>query len=151
MLVLTRAAQIAVLAALGLASPVAEKHAPGFALVKGRAKQPMHTRSASGEKIFDKQRALSEKSRIVKKYTKPNGYAKSSSTLFKRYETVTEPFDVNTLRRRAVSGTVALTDDYDGIDECESLLLALSGAWSNSDFSVLWPYLYCHASPRDHG
>ncbi|KAG9024367.1 Type I transmembrane sorting receptor [Tulasnella sp. JGI-2019a] len=117
MFILTLAAQMAVLAGLGLASPM-EKRFPSAVVVPVRAKAPMHTRSGS-EKIFNKEAALSEKLSVVHKYSKATKHSVASvaiSTPVKRSAPV-ENFDLNTLRKRATSGKEVLTDDYDGIDE----------------------------------
>ncbi|KAG8868321.1 Type I transmembrane sorting receptor [Tulasnella sp. 332] len=113
MLALTLAAQIAILSALGLASPV-EKRIPGATIVPMRAKSPMYIRSGA-EKIFNKDAALAEKVRVVQKYAQ-SIKGPAAAALVKRSE-VTENFDINTLRKRASSGIESLTDDYDGIDE----------------------------------
>ncbi|KAG8860927.1 Type I transmembrane sorting receptor [Tulasnella sp. 330] len=114
MLVLTLAAQMAVLATLGFASPV-EKRIPGARVVPIRAKAPMHTRSGD-EKIFNKASALAEKATVVKKYNKSTKGPATSAAPVERSAPV-ENFDINTLRKRATSGKEVLTDDYDGIDE----------------------------------
>lgn len=115
MLVLSLAVQLAVLSALGFASPVEKKRGAGAAILTMPAKASMVTRSSSG-KVFDKERALAEKVRVAAKYAgKPTG--QSSVVHAERSEGA--HFDINTLRRRATSAKEPLTDDYDGIDERE--------------------------------
>jgi len=114
MLVLTLAAQMAVLAALGLASPVEQKRNPGHAVVSKPAKAPVWTRSG-GEKVFNKDAALRDRTRIVKKFSNKEYKSGNPAHVVKR--TGGEPFDINTLRRRASSGKEPMTDDYDGLDE----------------------------------
>ncbi|KAG9000327.1 hypothetical protein FRB94_011957 [Tulasnella sp. JGI-2019a] len=119
MFILNLAAQMAVLATLGLASPV-EKRNPGASILPIRAKAPMHIGSGT-EKVFNKEAALSEKTKVVLKYSKSikRGAAiaaEAAASPVKRSEPA-EAFDINTLRKRATSGALPLTDDYDGIDE----------------------------------
>lgn len=127
MLVLTLAAQMAVLAALGLASPVEQKRNPGFALIRGAARQSVHTQSATGEKIFNKDLALADKTRVIKKFGQKAYKHTPIERGLKSSVDAAEPFDINQLRRRATSGIDPLTDDYDGIDERKLTLLSHSG------------------------
>lgn len=138
MLVLTLAAQMAVLAALGLASPVEQKRNPGLALVRGAAKEPVHTRSATGEKIFNKDLALADKTRVTKKFGQKTYKHTPIERDVEHPGAAAEPFDINTLRRRASSGTDSLTDDYDGIDERKREFSFPLMRWLTS----MWPTVY---------
>lgn len=102
MLAFTTALKVAALPLLAFASPLGarDRSRTSFA-VPITARASMTIKSAS-EWIFDKDKALAEKARIVKKYA-INGVHSANSTR---------------RARRATSGKVALTDDYDGLDEC---------------------------------
>lgn len=118
MLALTLAAQISLLAALGYASPVEQKRSSGHAVLSMRSKPEIR----SADRVFNKERALRDHARVLRKFKgKQYKSGTGDSDLSKR--SGGEPFDINSLRKRAKATKSAkepLTDDYDGIDECAS-------------------------------
>lgn len=118
MLVLTLAAQIAVLASLGLASPVAKPQKRGVAVIPVSRRADVS--KTNGEKLFNKELAAQDLARVTSKYAnkKRNANVAADDHLAKR--SGGEPFDIAQLRKRTVA-TESLTDDYDGIDERASI------------------------------
>lgn len=103
------------------ASPV-EKRASGFAVVNTRSRVPMHLPSATGGKVFNKERALAERLRVRGKYVKKTYTKRGRGPVVKRSAAgEAEPFDVAKLRRRGTSNKETMTDEYDGIDEREEI------------------------------
>lgn len=106
------AVSLAILATLGLASPVEQK--PTARVVS----LPRRSTMVTAEKVFDREAAAAERSRVHQKVKqwKTSRQINGSPIVEKRAPAAGQPFDINKLRRRA-SGADALTDDYDGIDE----------------------------------
>lgn len=109
------AVSIAVLAALGLASPVHQQK-PRVAVVP----LPPRASIATSNKVFDREAFERDRIRMANKYNSAkwkSAAVKSTSLHNAVKRSAAQPFDVNSLRKRS-SGKEALTDDYsDGIDE----------------------------------
>lgn len=117
------AVSLAVLATLGLASPVEQNS--GAKVVALPARRAVF----NGEKVFDREAAardrLQRQQKVLSwKERKASGF--NPAPVVARSTTSTEAYDIGHLRRRASSGKEALTDDYDGIDERAFGLLLLT-------------------------
>ncbi|KAG8856314.1 Type I transmembrane sorting receptor [Tulasnella sp. 330] len=108
------AVSIAVLATLGLASPI--EHTSGAKVVALPARRAIF----NGDKVFDREAASLDRlqrSQKVQSWKERKASGFTPAPIVARSTPSAETYDIGHLRRRTSSGTVALTDDYDGIDE----------------------------------
>lgn len=119
--------QLAILAALCAASPVApQKRA---AVIPFTSRHSASTRTATGEKVFNKDAALRDRVRLQVKFARAKHHVTKEEIVVKRdsEEHGEEPHDIN-----VSSGKEPLADDYDGIDERklrESVPVSHANSW----------------------
>lgn len=101
------AVSLAVLASLGLASPVEQK--PSAAVIT----LPRRSTMITPQEVFDRKAAAAERARVHHRAKQWKNRAKTNASpiVEKRALATGEPFDISKLRRRA-SGVIAMTD-YD--------------------------------------